>query len=148
MSLYVVDASVAVKLYVPEVHSQQAVQFFSDPHDLIAPDLMLSEFGNIIWKKVSLLGELTQDEGKKIIAAAGGLPITYYRTADLLTDAFQMALNTRRTVYDCLYVALAISRGCEFMTDDRKLFAALDQASFSYSVLVTLIESYLKHEER
>ena len=45
MSLYVVDASVAVKLYVPEVHSPQAVRFFSDQHDLIAPDLMLSEFG-------------------------------------------------------------------------------------------------------
>jgi predicted nucleic acid-binding protein len=59
MSLYVVDASVAVKLYVPEVHSQKAVQFFSDQHDLLAPDLMLSEFGNIIWKKVTLLGELT-----------------------------------------------------------------------------------------
>jgi predicted nucleic acid-binding protein len=52
MSRYIVDASIAVKLYVPEVHSQQAVRFFSDQHDLIAPDLMLAEFGNIIWKKV------------------------------------------------------------------------------------------------
>lgn len=51
MSLYVVDASIAIKLYVPEVHSPQAVRFFSDQHDLIAPDLMLSEFGNIVWKK-------------------------------------------------------------------------------------------------
>jgi predicted nucleic acid-binding protein len=140
MSLYVVDASVAVKLYVPEVHSQQAVQFFSDQHDLIAPDLMLSEFGNIIWKKVKLLGELTQDEGKKIIAAAQMLPLTYYGTTNLLTNAFQIALDTQRTVYDCLYIALATSKGCQLITDDRKLSAALQ--STSLAAFLTLIESY------
>jgi len=140
MSLYAVDASVAVKLYVPEVHSLQAVKFFSGKHDLIAPDLMLSEFGNIIWKKVTLLGELTQDEGQKIIAAVQRLPLTYYRTTDLLTDAFQIALNTQRTVYDCLYVALAASQGCQLITDDRKLFASLQQTSLA--AFLTLIESY------
>ncbi|MDT4965825.1 MAG: hypothetical protein QOJ64_562 [Acidobacteriota bacterium] len=77
MSLYVVDASVAIKLYVPEVHSPQAVRFFSDQHDLIAPDLMLSEFGNIVWKKVTLHAELTKGEGDRIITAVQTLPLTY-----------------------------------------------------------------------
>ncbi|MBA3354668.1 MAG: type II toxin-antitoxin system VapC family toxin [Pyrinomonadaceae bacterium] len=63
MSLYVVDASVAVKLYVPEVHSAQAIRFFSDGHELIVPDFMLAEFGNIVWKKTALLSELTEAEG-------------------------------------------------------------------------------------
>ena len=45
MSLYVVDASVAVKVYVPEVHSEPAIRFFSDEHELIAPEFMLAEFG-------------------------------------------------------------------------------------------------------
>lgn len=140
MSLYVVDASVVIKLYVPEVHSQQAVRFFSDQHDLIAPDLMLSEFGNIVWKKVNLLGELTQEQGKKIIAAARTLPLVYYGATDLLTDAFQIALNTQCTVYDCLYVALAASQGCQLITDDRKLSAALQQTSLA--AFLTLIENY------
>ena len=140
MSLYVVDASVAVKLYVPEVHSQQAVRFFSDQHDLIAPDLMLAEFGNIIWKKVKLLGELTQDEGDRIITSMQTLPITYYSAADLLMVAFQIALNTQRSVYDCLYIALAVSRGCLVMTDDRKLYTALQQVSLG--ARLTLIENY------
>jgi hypothetical protein len=34
MSLYVVDASIAIKLHVPEVHSAQATHFFSDGHEL------------------------------------------------------------------------------------------------------------------
>src|SRR5436305_11516087 len=129
MSLYVVDASVAVKLYVPEVHSQKAIRFFSDQHDLIAPDLMLAEFGSIIWKKVSLLGDLTEDEGKRIIASALALPFDYYATTDLLKDAFQIAISTKRTVYDCLYVTLAASQGCQLITDDRRLSAALQQTS-------------------
>jgi predicted nucleic acid-binding protein len=140
MSLYVVDASVAVKLYVPEVHSPQAVRFFSDQNDLIAPDLMLSEFGNIVWKKVKLLGELSQGEGERIITAMQMLPLAYYGANDLLKDAFQIALNTQRTVYDCLYVALAASQGCQLMTDDRKLSAALQQTSLA--AFLTLIENY------
>ena len=44
MSLYVVDASIAVKLYVPEVHSAHSIRFFSDGHELIAPEFMLAEF--------------------------------------------------------------------------------------------------------
>ncbi|HEX8651277.1 MAG TPA: type II toxin-antitoxin system VapC family toxin [Pyrinomonadaceae bacterium] len=140
MSRYIVDASIAVKLYVPEVHSQQAIQFFSDQHELIAPDLMLAEFGNIIWKKVRLLGELTSDEGKKIMAAAQTLPLVYHSTVDLINDAFKIALNAQRTVYDSLYVALAASQGCQLMTDDRKLHSALQQTS--RAAFLTLIENY------
>lgn len=87
-----------------------------------------------------LLGELTQDEGEKIITAMQTLPLAYYGAAHLLTDAFQIALNTQRTVYDCLYVALAASLGCQLMTDDRKLSAALQQTSLA--AFLTLIENY------
>lgn len=48
MSRYVLDTSVAVKLYVPEVHSDLAVRFFADNHELIAPDLyvaLAAQFG-------------------------------------------------------------------------------------------------------
>ncbi|MDT4896323.1 MAG: hypothetical protein QOH25_1400 [Acidobacteriota bacterium] len=140
MSLYVVDASIAVKLYVPEIRSQQVLRFFTDQHDMIAPDLMLSEFGNIIWKKVNLLGELTRDEGTEIILAAQTLPLYYYETTDLLTEAFQIALDTQCTVYDCLYVALAAAQGCQLITDDRKLSIALQHTSLA--ALLTLIENY------
>lgn len=94
MSLYVVDASVAVKLYVPEVHSAHAIRFFSDEHELIVPEFMLAEFGNIVWKKSALLGELTEAESKTIVAAAQELPLGYYYTNGLLTDALQIALAT------------------------------------------------------
>lgn len=67
MSRYVLDASVAVKLYVPEVHSDLAGRFFANNHELIAPDLLPSEFANILWKKSTQRSEITVSEGQRII---------------------------------------------------------------------------------
>ncbi len=140
MSLHVVDASVAIKLYVPEVHSAQAIRLFSDGHELIVPEFMLAEFGNIVWKKAALLGELTEKEATTIIDAAQELPLGYYYTNGLLTDALQIALTTKQTVYDSLYVALAAAERCQLMTDDRKLYESLQATSFA--AFVRLIENY------
>ena len=43
MKRLVVDASVAVKWYVPEIHSEAAAKLLSGPYELIAPDLILPE---------------------------------------------------------------------------------------------------------
>jgi predicted nucleic acid-binding protein len=140
MNLYVVDASVAVKLYVPEVHSAQAIRFFSDGHELIIPEFMLAEVTNIVWKKAALLGELSEAEAHTIVDAVQELPLGYYYTSGLLTDALRIALATKRTVYDSLYIALAESQECQLMTDDRKLYESLHPTS--WAPFVTLIENY------
>ena len=140
MSLYVVDASVAIKLYVPEVHSAQAIRFFSDAHELIVPEFMLAEVANIVWKKSALLRELTEAEAQAIIDAVQELPLGYYYTSGLLSEAIRIALTTRRTVYDSLYIALAASQECQLITDDRKLYDALQATS--WASFMTLIENY------
>jgi predicted nucleic acid-binding protein len=140
MSVYVVDASVAIKLYVPEVHSAQVVRFFSDAHELIVPEFMLAEFANIVWKKSALLGELTETEARTIVDAVKELPLGYYYTSGLLSDAMQIALTTKRAVYDSLYIALAASKECQLMTDDRRLFESLQPTSLAN--FITLIENY------
>lgn len=140
MSLYVVDASIAIKVYVPEVHSAQAIRFFSDGHELIIPEFMLAEFANIVWKKSALLGELTASESKTIVDAVRELPLGYYYTSGLLSEALEIALATKRTVYDSLYVALAASQECQLMTDDHKLYESLQSTSFAR--FVSLIENY------
>jgi len=140
MSLYVVDASVAIKLYVPEVHSGQAIRFFSDGHELIVPEFMLAEVANIIWKKSALLGELTEVEAQTIIQAVQELPLGYYYSNDLLPEAMRIALTAKQTVYDSLYLALAASQECQLMTDDRKLYESLQPTAWAKSV--ALIEKY------
>lgn len=140
MSLYVVDASVAIKLYLPEAHSAQAIRFFSDEHELIVPEFMLAECANIVWKKSALLGELTEAESKRIVEAVQELPLGYYYTSGLLVEALQIALTTKRAVYDSLYLALAVSQDCQLMTDDLKLYKSLQSTSLAR--FLTLIENY------
>ena len=46
---WVVDASVAAKWLVPEADSPLAEALLDD--DLLAPDLLFAEVGNILWNK-------------------------------------------------------------------------------------------------
>ena len=101
---------------------------------------MLAEFGNIIWKKAALLGELTEAEAKTIVDAIQELPLGYYYTSGLLSEAMRIALTTKRTVYDSLYIALTVSQECQLMTDDRKLYESLQPTPLA--TRVTLIENY------
>jgi predicted nucleic acid-binding protein len=140
MSRYVLDASVAIKLYVPEVHSDLAARFFADGHELIAPDLLPSEFANILWKKSTQRAEITVNEGQRILTEFQSLPIDYYSSLDLLDQAFRIATSTKRTIYDSLYVALARQFGCQKITDDRRLFNSLKGTSFA--ALLSLLEDY------
>lgn len=46
-----VDASVVVKWVVPEFLASEARALLAPHFDLYAPDLLLAEFANTIWKK-------------------------------------------------------------------------------------------------
>ena len=52
MSAFVVDASVAVKWFFPEVHEADALRLIHGRHDLLVPDVFFSEFGNALWKRL------------------------------------------------------------------------------------------------
>jgi len=125
MTVYVVDASVAVKWYVPEVHSAEASSLLNEDHELHVPDLLLPEFGNVLWKKVRR-GELTHDEAKDILEEVTDVPMQVHPTGALLDRALDIAVDHSRTVYDSLYLALAESLGCQAVTADDRLSNALE----------------------
>jgi predicted nucleic acid-binding protein len=52
MSVYVVDASVAVKWMLPEVLAAEAARLQSPVHELHAPSFFEVELANILWKKL------------------------------------------------------------------------------------------------
>jgi predicted nucleic acid-binding protein len=53
--LRVVDASVVAKWFLPEAHKDKAEKilrdFLDDKVELAAPDLLIAEFGNVLWKR-------------------------------------------------------------------------------------------------
>lgn len=122
---WVVDASVVAKWYVPEPGSAQAATILESGSKLLAPDLLVAELGNIMWKKVRR-GELSPTEAQEILDAfVTFCPVTLYAGSLLLQSALDIAVRFERTVYDALYLAVAVAEDCCLVTADARLIHAL-----------------------
>ena len=130
MKKFVVDASVAVKWFVPEIQSAAAERLLDPEIVLSAPDLILSELGNTLWKKVRRR-EITSHEAEEIVTAFDSVPVEIYPSRALLQAAFQLAVALDRSVYDSIYVALAVAQECALVTADRKLHSVLATSVFA-----------------
>ena len=125
MSRYVVDASVAIKWYLPEIHDAAARRLLIEGHTLLALDLLFSEGGNILWKRVRS-GELSAVEAETILKSLGGLGLSIFASWPLVLLALDIAVQTQRTVYDSLYLALAIREQAILVTADSRFYHALE----------------------
>lgn len=118
------DASVVLKWFVPEVHSDAARRLLDAPHQYLAPDLLFPETGNAIWKKVRR-GELTPEEAHRLVADLSRVAVDTVATRGLVADANALANATGRSVYDSTYVALAVRLETQLITADDRLEKAL-----------------------
>lgn len=134
MKRFVVDASVAVKWFVPEIHTEAAARILDGGHELLAPDLIVAEFGNTLWKKIRLR-EISIDEGRQIARGFRSIPFGFVPSADLLEAALEIAHGIDRSVYDSLYLASAVARRCRLVTADRRFFVGVGHSPFAGRVL-------------
>ena len=124
MSRWVVDASVAVKWFLPEVHSDEAVRLLRDDYVLFAPDLIWAEFGNVLWKKWRQR-EIEADMARRILEDFRRFPLEVHSSGILLASAWTIAEEFHRTMYDSLYLALAESQGYRLVTADHRFYNSL-----------------------
>lgn len=120
MSVFVVDASVVLKWFVPEADSPASRRLLDTEHQFVAPDLLFSEVGNAVWKRVRRR-ELSADEGQRLIDDIAEVAVESVATRELLGDACAIAIATNQTVYDCMYLALAVRLDTQLVTADRRL---------------------------
>jgi predicted nucleic acid-binding protein len=69
--------------------------------------------------------EISRGEAGEILAAFDRLPIETVPTSVPLPAAFQVAEELDHTIYDSLYVALAVAEDCAVVTIDRKFHSAV-----------------------
>jgi predicted nucleic acid-binding protein len=131
----VVDASIVVKWFIEEVHSNEAVRLLEAKFRPHIPALLYSEVAQTIWKKVYLRHEIAAEDGREILRDLMVIPLEVHAITPLLEQALEIALSTGRTVYDSIYLALAVSLNTKLVTADRKLYNALHTGPFSDDVL-------------
>jgi predicted nucleic acid-binding protein len=126
--LYVIDAGVVVKWFIPEVDSDIAHQllerYLQGVDTPVAPDLLIAECGNVFWRRCRQ-GDITPDEATESLADLLTLNVPLMPATSLVPSALQLALQHQRTVYDALYLALAQERNCDLITADERIFNAL-----------------------
>ena len=117
----VVDASVAAKWLLPEPDSDATARLLEERDVAFhVPELFDAELGNALWKRVRR-GDLAAKDAAAAVVLIAQIPATRHRHAGLLEGAMTLALELSITVYDALYVALAIALDARLVTADRWL---------------------------
>jgi len=123
----VIDASVAVKLVVPETGTTESVALLEQRVRWAAPRLMVTEVASALRRKVAG-GELSPLHASSAVAALlDAVSDGVIRLADdeaLVQAALTLALTIEHRVPDCLYLALAEREGAVLASADRRLIAA------------------------
>jgi predicted nucleic acid-binding protein len=123
----VIDASVSAKWYFPEPGNEAADRLLAErvagERELLAPDLIVPEFTNVLWKRVSR-HECPRNAAESILALWEVDRPSLIPSAPLASQAFQLATVLDQPVYDCFYLALALAIEAPLVTADRRLARA------------------------
>lgn len=126
VAVAVLDASVAVKLVVPEAGTAESLAVFERPLRWLAPRLMVVEVASALRQKCAKQA-LTGAEASEALAAtldaiADGV-VDLADDESLAQSALNLALTLSHKVSDCVYLALAEREGAMLASADRKLLA-------------------------
>lgn len=130
----VVDASVAIKWYIPEAHEADADRVLRLATELHAPELILPEFSSILWKKINRQ-EITSNQGRTILDAFINANVILHAHRQTVWSAFIGASMSNQTVYDWTYLALAVALSCELVTADKSFYKSLESTSMRKHLL-------------
>jgi predicted nucleic acid-binding protein len=130
LSTLVVDASIVSKWFLQEEESDAARALLRKNWILYAPDLLVAEIGNVLWKRLEKR-ELTLEQAELIMARFAAAPIVLVPVEQLSGMALRIAYLHRRNFYDCTYLALAIHEKCRMVTADLRFLNALRETPLS-----------------
>jgi predicted nucleic acid-binding protein len=124
----VVDASLAVKWYIREKFSLEAMALFEDEGGgIIVPDIFVIEVMGALVRRANVDKSLrieSEDALRRFKAAFDEQEIMAQRAeAATIARAATLALDLGHPLKDCIYLALAMELGCDLVTCDAR-FAA------------------------
>lgn len=131
---YVVDASVAIKWFVPEPLQDRAQSLLhAEGGQLEAPDFLIAEVANIAWKK-TIRQEITALQANVIPVETRDALSVCHPSLELIEDALSIAIQLRHPIYDCIYLAYAERIGGTLITADLRLCQAIAHTQMANAV--------------
>jgi predicted nucleic acid-binding protein len=129
--IYVIDASVAGKWFLPPAEETLVAEaialrtrFERGEIEFAAPDLFWTELTNISWMAIRRK-RWTPGAAEAALMHVRGYEFRIVPCKSLMRRAFEIAVSYDRSVYDCMYIALALQAKTELITADEKLVNAL-----------------------
>jgi predicted nucleic acid-binding protein len=121
----VVDASTAVKVFVPDSLSAKAMAVIgllrqTPPARLHVPGLFFAECANVLWK-CARFQDYAAADARTDIRELGALAWRVTPTQQLCERALDLAMEYEISAYDACYVALAEHENATHVTADRRL---------------------------
>lgn len=133
MTPLVVDASVAFKWYFEEPWSDAARRLLSGGR-LIVPRLFFLETSNILRKRYERK-EISADDARATADNLAELPLEVWPDHRLVRAALDLALDFRISMFDAVYLVLAVRLQGRVVTADRRLVNALQGGPLAAHVL-------------
>lgn len=135
---FVIDASVAFTLIVEEADSARARRLAKHATGLIAPDLLLVEMANALWKFVRRAGsdaDRAQAAKEALAELVESQKIDFVDCEKLAVRALALALELAHPVYDCVYLALALAEDVPMVTADRRFIDRVRDTAYAETVI-------------
>ncbi|MEM3467084.1 MAG: type II toxin-antitoxin system VapC family toxin [Thermoproteota archaeon] len=130
MERIVVDASVAVKWFVPEKYSDKALRlrelYLNGDLEIIAPTLICYEVANAL--RFHPYHQLSERELLKAVSAFKDMQITVEPTTKTWFKAFEISVHNNLSVYDAIYLATSISFKTKLITSDKGMIEKLSDS--------------------
>jgi predicted nucleic acid-binding protein len=123
----VLDASVAIKVFIDEEGSEAARALAFSGARFAAPEFVLAEITSVLLKRLRR-GDLIRTYVETALDRARGLFDDLWPAERLTRRAFAIAADHGTSAYDALYVALAESKGCPLATADMRLVQRIKAA--------------------
>ena len=116
----VLDASAVVRLICHDPAAASWAGQLSQASLVLAPELMLTEVANALWK-LRRSGSLEDVDPQVLLADARDLVDQFEPDRELQVEALALACHLDYPVYDCLYLALARREAAVLVTADKRL---------------------------